>query len=1591
MVVTRRGVRVSSPNQTNLEQASNIQATPSTGRRTRSGASQAANSVKTSSRLREDSSDSPTPSLKRCSRAFRLHSPEQPCTPVSAIHEADVSDLDSCSSVTFNADQPEMRSRAACKTGQEESELGSCAPKNARSTRRSAPNKRVESLSSVVSHSETPAMGSRRRSKRLSITLNSAEDELSDADSCFSLATVEKTVRSKRSRAAHNVDPVKTGNNEAESSSLPTESQRATRSQKRSTRSSAKAKEFDLSDASSFTSEASPASQSTIRRSARTRKVGPIPLNLDETSTSSSTPSRRTTRRTAAEKSCDSEGFESGSDYTISAKRLMKTPSSSSKNAELDSEQTDGHSTLVRAGSGSSLQHVPMKGLWVVLETSPEGHVLHDSMLETTVVAEDADCTLLEEEKQVSVPSTEAAVNQVKLADPNEQEVLVEAAMAAPDQQHERSAEKQDEDDSAVEKMEAGSSPSEARCEDVGGDDVKDVDLRTEVSGDDQVFCGSVSTTQEQEDDMEVEQVTCQEVVMEITTEDKDVREGKPEEAVVSVDERVTPDECQLEDAKATEKTSTSHSVVSRGDEEMELEEEDIGETQGHSGKPEEIAATVVEETTFKKSPLKDMKRSKKTKTISLLESGENKEDEDIFDHQVEDTEEQQGPSRKPEKEKTPKKSPLKDMKASQKTKKISLLETEEDEDISDHQVEDTEEQQGPSRKPEKEKTPKKSPLKDMKTSQKTKKISLLETEEDEDISDHQVEDTEEQQGPSRKPEKEKTPKKSPLKDMKASQKTKKISLLETEEDEDISDHKVEDTEEQQGPSRKPEKEKTPKKSPLKDMKASQKTKKISLLETEEDEDISDHKVEDTEEQQGPSRKPEKETRSTVVEETTFKKSPLKDMKDSKKTKTISLLESSEDKEDEDISDHEVEDTEEQQGPSRKPEKETTATVVEETTFKKSPLKDMKASQKTKKVSLLESSEDEEDEDIFDHQVEDTNKQQGPSRKPKKETTFTKSPFKDMKASQKTKIISLLESSEDEEDKDISDHQVEDTEEQQDPSRTPKKETTFKKSPLKDMKASQKTKKISLLDTEENEDIFDHQVKDREEQQDPSRRPKKKTPFKKSPLKDMKASQNTKKISLLDTEENEDILDHQVEDTEEQQDPFRRPKKKTTFKKSLLKDMKASQKTKKISLLESSEDEEDEDIFDHQVEDTEKQQGPSRRPKKKTFKKSPLKDMKASQKTKKISLLETEEDEDIFDHQVEDTEKQQASSRRPKKETTFKKSPLKDMKASQKTKKISLLESSEDEEDEDIFDDQVEDREEQQGPSRTPEKKKKKKTTAGVSVDGLFMVDARPGQEVDEDYYTEHLTREELVGTKKGEEEDDEEFVDEEAEEDDDIYGEEALLLSSRNPSLNKMSSRIDPGVNMKQLGGLYITFDGSKSKPSSTLLSRHKKKDQNELMKKSVIGSDFEKKEAVPPYTESKKALKLKRRVEREKTTGDAWFNMKAPELTQELKRDLKLLKMRGSMDPKRFYKKNDRDGFPKYFQVATVEDSAIDFYHSRIPKKQRKRTMVEELLADAEFRSNNKKRYQSIVAEKAAQASGKNKKFRKNTFHKKSQKVTK
>lgn len=285
---------------------------------------------------------------------------------------------------------------------------------------------------------------------------------------------------------------------------------------------------------------------------------------------------------------------------------------------------------------------------------------------------------------------------------------------------------------------------------------------------------------------------------------------------------------------------------------------------------------------------------------------------------------------------------------------------------------------------------------------------------------------------------------------------------------------------------------------------------------------------------------------------------------------------------------------------------------------------------------------------------------------------------------------------------------------------------------------------------------------------------------------------------------------------------------------------------------------------------------------------------------------------------------------------------------------------------------------------RTPSLNKSLKNSS-LHAEGLFVIDTKPGMSSSQKYYLDHVEQDiDAENKHEGKEEVEEASDLEEAEEeliDEDEKDEDDDLLKNKSDVL-QLSSSIDPGLSIKKLGGLYVSFDGKKQKPRSSVIEQLKEKKKDQLLQKSIITPDFEKKECVPPFRESLHQLKKQRRAEREKTTGDGWFGMKAPEITSELKNDLKVLKMRASLDPKHFYKKNDRDGLPKYFQVGTVVDSPIDFYHSRIPKKQRKRTIVEELLADSEFRRYNKKKYQEIMSEKAAFAAGKRnrkkKKFR-------------
>lgn len=74
----------------------------------------------------------------------------------------------------------------------------------------------------------------------------------------------------------------------------------------------------------------------------------------------------------------------------------------------------------------------------------------------------------------------------------------------------------------------------------------------------------------------------------------------------------------------------------------------------------------------------------------------------------------------------------------------------------------------------------------------------------------------------------------------------------------------------------------------------------------------------------------------------------------------------------------------------------------------------------------------------------------------------------------------------------------------------------------------------------------------------------------------------------------------------------------------------------------------------------------------------------------------------------------------------------------------------------------------------------------------------------------------------------------------------------------------------------------------------------------------------------------------------------------------------MRSVLDPKHFYKKNDLKVLPKYFQVGTVLPSPLDYYNERGTRKTKKKSLVDELMADAEFQQFNKRKYVETLVDK-------------------------
>lgn len=597
----------------------------------------------------------PSSTKKRCTRASRLHSPEQPCTPVGSIREGDISDVDSCCSA-------------------------------------------VSDLELVLT---------RNRRRRQSHAVNREDEEISEVDSCSSAVSASKRCQSSRrsTRRKAVLDAVQSETEDVRqddevletSSSIVSESQRVTRSQRKSARTRSSAKQLtedsELSDADSCISSVSEtnAPTSTSRRATRSRRqTRPSPVPMDKMSDVSESPVP-TGRRTRAARGkpaaaaadvseppcCDSEGFESGPTYSVATRIMGKSAApqevdSGSEVGELHSPvgspcstRSRGTPCSSRAGSGSSSHRgMATRSSFKDFSGVKEPAVEDDSMLESTVIAEDADCTLLEEDKSQTVLEQDLNLTSSQTdRQEDEKEVIIsedlvsgaavtESAVITKDQQEEPSAENNAQDSSQMEMMQETVPPPEpvmiserapeATAEDGEKPDVADVDIQAEKPVDE---IAAVETGPCVEEKMEVSMLDADspQVVDSSDVQGESIQvTSRPEHVIrVESDSEQQPKDIVVQNTKGI-------SLLDSTDDEDEYneleEEEDLGYTEKRgepSTKSEAASASVEGLFMIDTRPGQDADdlyyRDRGEEEAATTKDTEQEEDEEFVDEEVDD------------------------------------------------------------------------------------------------------------------------------------------------------------------------------------------------------------------------------------------------------------------------------------------------------------------------------------------------------------------------------------------------------------------------------------------------------------------------------------------------------------------------------------------------------------------------------------------------------------------------------------------------------------------------------------------------------------------------------------------------------------------------------------------------------------------------------------------------------------------------------------------------------------------------------------------------------------------------------------------
>ncbi|KAJ3868778.1 Fcf2 pre-rRNA processing-domain-containing protein [Lentinula novae-zelandiae] len=137
------------------------------------------------------------------------------------------------------------------------------------------------------------------------------------------------------------------------------------------------------------------------------------------------------------------------------------------------------------------------------------------------------------------------------------------------------------------------------------------------------------------------------------------------------------------------------------------------------------------------------------------------------------------------------------------------------------------------------------------------------------------------------------------------------------------------------------------------------------------------------------------------------------------------------------------------------------------------------------------------------------------------------------------------------------------------------------------------------------------------------------------------------------------------------------------------------------------------------------------------------------------------------------------------------------------------------------------------------------------------------------------------------------------------------------------------------------------------------------------------------PPEFHHGKALTKRQRKElKNKTAGPDWFDLPAPPESDlpRLYREVEALRLRNQLDPKRFYRKEEGEGkgikgLPKHFAIGKILTTDKPFGGAsgeNLTHAERKRTLVDELVDDAEMKRYAKRKFEDL--QKVRGARGRN-----------------